>query len=55
VDAIGQRQRHVDAGRYAGAADVVALPDDASADHLDAHGAKVVAEAPVGRGLLAFQ
>ena len=46
VDAFGQRQGHVDASRDAGAADVVALPDDAVGDDVDAHRAEGVAKAP---------
>jgi hypothetical protein len=43
-DPLGEREGHVDPGRYPCSADVVALPDHVVGDDLDAHRAKVVAK-----------
>jgi hypothetical protein len=52
VNAVGQRQGHVDPGPDPDAGNVVAPPDDTVADDLDARRAQVVAKRPVGRRAL---
>ncbi len=48
VNALGERQGHVDPGRDPGAADVIALPDHAVGDDLRPIGANDIAKGPMG-------